>query len=119
MGVPAAQEVTPNKFRPWTMGFSQALASVAVIAGTLGAGAFVKFHSWRWSYYLNAFVYGTSATLVTLFYHPPPPGLRRQGSRVYELLARVDYPGILLVTGSLAPLIICLLSGGSVSALNS
>ncbi|KUL90297.1 hypothetical protein ZTR_01916 [Talaromyces verruculosus] len=112
MGVPAAQEVTPNKLRPWTMGFSQAFASCCVIAGTLGAGAFVKYQSWRWSYYLNAFVYGTSATLVFFFYHPPPTGLRRQQGQLYEILSKIDYFGIFLFAGSIASLLIALTWGG-------
>jgi hypothetical protein len=112
MGIPAAQEVTPNKLRPWTMGFSQAFASAAVIAGTLGAGAFAKFQTWRWSYYLNGFVYGASAVLVTAFYHPPPTGLQRQGHQVRELLAKVDYIGIIIFTGSIATLVIGLTWGG-------
>ncbi|KAJ5610199.1 hypothetical protein N7510_006918 [Penicillium lagena] len=113
MGIPAAQEVTPNKLRPWATGFSQAFASCAVIAGTMGAGAFVKYQTWRWSYYLNAFVYGTSAVLVAFFYHPPPPSLRRQQSRLKDLLYRVDYFGIFLFTGSIASLIIGLTWGGT------
>lgn len=113
MGIPAAQEVTPNKLRPWATGFSQALASFAVIAGTLAAGAFVKYDTWRWSYYLNAFVYGTSAVLVGFFYHPPPPSLRRQQTRIRDLLYQVDYLGIFLFTGSIASLIIALTWGGT------
>lgn len=113
MGVPAAQEVTPNKLRPWTMGFSQTLASCTVIAGTLGAGAFAKFQTWRWSYYLNAFVYGATTVLVTFFYHPPPPGLRRQQTRLNELITRIDYPGIVLFVGSIASILIGLTWGGS------
>src|ERR1700753_1587189 len=119
MGIPAAQEVTPNKLRPWTMGFSQAFASIAVIAGTLAAGAFVKFHSWRWSYYLNAFVYGASAILVCVSYFPPPTGLRRQGREVRELLMKVDFIGIILFTGSIASLLIGLTWGGSTYPWNS
>ncbi|KAF4341205.1 drug facilitator PEP5 [Fusarium beomiforme] len=113
MGVPAAQEVTPNKLRPWTMGFSQAMASCSVIAGTLGAGAFVKFQTWRWSYYLNAFVYGTTAVLVTCFYHPPPPTLRRQFSGLNNLFVQLDYPGIVLFAGSIASIMIALTWEGS------
>lgn len=119
MGIPAAQEVTPNKLRPWTMGFSQAYASVAVIAGTVGGGAFVKFHTWRWSYYLNGFVYGASAVLVTAFYHPPPTGMRRQSGHTRKLLATVDYVGILLFTGSIASLVIALTWGGVTYPWNS
>ncbi|KAF5602905.1 drug facilitator PEP5 [Fusarium subglutinans] len=113
MGVPAGQEVTPNKLRPWTMGFSQTLASCAVIAGTLGAGAFVKYQTWRWSYYLNAFVYGTTTVLVTCFYHPPPTTLRRQQSRLDALFAQVDYFGIMLFVGSIASIMIGLTWGGN------
>ncbi|KAF4424476.1 drug facilitator PEP5 [Fusarium acutatum] len=113
MGVPAGQEVTPNKLRPWTMGFSQTLASCAVIAGTLGAGAFVKYQTWRWSYYLNAFVYGTTTVLVTCFYHPPPTTLRRQQSRLDDLFAQVDYFGIMLFVGSIASIMIGLTWGGN------
>jgi MFS family permease len=113
MGIPAAQEVSPNKLRPWTMGFSQAFASAAVIAGTLGAGAFVKYHTWRWSYYLNAFVYGASAIMVTAFYHPPPTGLRRQGHEIRELLKKVDFIGIILFIGSITSLLIALTWGGT------
>ncbi|KAJ5994663.1 hypothetical protein N7451_010387 [Penicillium sp. IBT 35674x] len=113
MGIPAAQEVTPNKLRPWATGFSQALASCAVITGTLAAGAFVQYDTWRWSYYLNAFVYGMSAVLVSCFYHPPPPSLRRQQSRIRDLLHQVDYLGIIMFTGSIASLIIALTWGGT------
>ncbi|KAJ5771540.1 hypothetical protein N7520_002069 [Penicillium odoratum] len=119
MGVPAAQEVTPNKFRPWTMGFSQAMASCMVIAGTIGAGALVKYQTWRWSYYLNAFVYGTSAVLVFTFYHPPRPGLRRQLGQRREIFSQVDYLGTFLFVGSIASIIIALTWGGSAYAWSS
>src|ERR1700755_964894 len=101
------------------MGFSQAFASVAVIAGTLGAGAFVKYQSWRWSYYLNAFVYGASAILVTVSYFPPPTGLRRRGRELGELLMKVDCFGIILFTGSIASLLIGLTWGGTTYPWNS
>lgn len=42
IGVPTALEVAPNKYRPWTKGIVMTLANVAVIAGTLAAGFFVK-----------------------------------------------------------------------------
>lgn len=121
IGVPTALEVTPNKYRPWTQGFIMTMASVAVIAGTLAAGAFVKFYDqgWRWSYYLNACVYGVTALLVLAFYHPPPTGLRRQETRVGKHLGQVDFVGILVFTGSLAALIIALTWGGTTYAWNS
>lgn len=121
IGVPTALEVTPNKYRPWTQGFLMALASVAVIAGTLAAGTFVKLYNqgWRWSYYLNACIYGTTSLLNLVFYHPPPTGLRRQQTTVGKLLAQVDYIGIVLFTGSLTSLIIALTWGGETYAWNA
>lgn len=97
------------------------LASTAVIAGTLAAGAFVKlyFEGWRWSYYLNACVYGTTSFLNLVFYHPPPTGLRRTQTSVGRLLAQVDYIGIFIFTGSLASLIIAVTWGGTTYAWNS
>lgn len=95
------------------------LASVAVIAGTLAAGVFVKYYTWRWSYYLNACVYGTTALLVLIFYRPPPTTLRRQQSRVGHLVSQVDYIGIFVFAGSLASLLIALTWGGSTYAWNS
>ncbi|KAJ5934185.1 hypothetical protein N7466_003732 [Penicillium verhagenii] len=119
MGIPAAQEVTPNKLRPWTMGFSQAFASIMVIVGTVAAGAFVKYETWRWSYYLNAFIYATSASLVFFFYHPPLTGMRRQQGELREILAKVDYFGIFLFAGSIASLLIALTWGGATYAWSS
>lgn len=113
IGVPTALEVTPNKYRPWTQGFVMTLASVAVVAGTLAAGVFVKYHTWRWSYYLNAGVYGTTALLVLLCYHPPPTGLRRRDASVRTHLAQVDYLGILVFAGALASLLLGLTWGAS------
>lgn len=95
------------------------LASVAVIAGTLAAGVFVKYYTWRWSYYLNACLYGTTGLLVLVFYHPPPTGLRRLDTNVRTHLAKVDYIGILVFAGSLTSLLIGLTWGGSTYAWNS
>lgn len=97
------------------------LASTAVIAGTLAAGAFVKLYDqgWRWSYYLNACVYGATCFLNLVFYHPPPTGLRRQQTSVGKLLSQVDYIGIIIFTGSLASLIIGLTWGGTTYEWNS
>lgn len=97
------------------------VASVAVVAGTLAAGAFVKFYDqgWRWSYYLNACIYGATSVLVLVFYHPPPTGLRRQDRRVGKHLSEVDFIGIIIFAGSLAALIIALTWGGTTYAWNS
>lgn len=95
------------------------LASVAVMAGTLAAGVFVKEYTWRWSYYLNACIFGVTGLLVLVFYHPPPTSLRRERRDVGSLIAQVDYIGILIFVGSLTSLLIALTWGGSTYAWNS
>ncbi|PSR99136.1 major facilitator superfamily domain-containing protein [Coniella lustricola] len=121
IGVPAALEVSPNKYRPWVQGFVMAFTSFAVVAGTLAAGDFAKVYDqgWRWSYYLNACVYGLTTVMVFVFYHPPPTGLRRQEGSAISFLKKIDYIGIFIFTGSLAAFIIALTWGGTTYAWSS
>ncbi|KAI1613941.1 major facilitator superfamily permease [Exophiala viscosa] len=118
VSVAASQEITPNKVRPWVMGYTQTLASSAALLGTYCAGAFVKYHTWRWSYYLNAFAYFIAGTSVALTYFPPPPTLRRQET-LGNIFSGLDYIGIFLLSGSLASLVIGLTWGGTTYAWSS
>ncbi|KAI5194254.1 hypothetical protein E4T38_09625 [Aureobasidium subglaciale] len=118
VSIAANQEITPNKFRPYAFGFAQTVNSIAAIAGTFGAAAFVKYASWNWSYRLNGIVYGVSGLSVLLSYKPPPPAIRRAGE-LREILLAVDYLGILLLAGSLASITMALTWGGSTYAWNS
>ncbi|KAK5034817.1 hypothetical protein LTR13_005999 [Exophiala sideris] len=118
VSVAASQEITPNKVRPWIMGYTQTLASSAALLGTYCAGAFVKYQTWRWSYYLNAFAYFIAGTSVALTYFPPPPTLRRQET-LGNIFSGLDYIGIFLLSGSLASLVIGLTWGGTTYAWSS
>lgn len=100
------------------MGYTQTLASSAALLGTYCAGAFVKYESWRWSYFLNAFAYFIAGTSIALTYFPPPPALRRRES-LGQLLRNVDLIGILILSGSLASLILGLTWGGTTYAWGS
>ncbi|KAF2150956.1 MFS general substrate transporter [Myriangium duriaei CBS 260.36] len=116
--VAANQEIMPNKLRPYAFGFAQTVNSIAAIAGTFTAAAFVKYASWRWSYRLNGIVYAISALAVLATYFPPPTAIRRTGE-LGKILMSVDYVGILLLTGSFASLLIGLTWGGSTYAWSS
>lgn len=118
VSVAASQEIIPNKARPWVMGYTQTLASSAALLGTYCAGAFVKYQTWRWSYYLNAFAYFVAGTSVALTYFPPPPALRRQET-LGNIFSGLDYVGIFLLSGSLASLVIGLTWGGTTYAWSS
>ena len=117
ISIAANQEITPNKIRPYVMGFNQAVASLMALMGTFSAAAFVKNNTggaggWRWAYYLNAIVFGITGLGIAATYFPPPTKMRRE-NYVKSLVASVDYVGILLLAGSLASLIIGLTWGGS------
>ena len=118
VSVAASQEITPNRLRPRVMGYTQALASMAALLGTYCAGAFVKYHSWCWSYFLNAFAYFLSAASTTLTYFSPPPVIRRQQT-LGQIFSKVDYFGIFLLSGSLASLVIGFTWGGTTYAWGS
>ena len=110
MSIAASQEITPNNMRPTVMGYTQTLASIAALLGTYCTGAFVKYESWRWSYYLNSCAYFIAGASIAIAYWPPPPLLRRQEG-LRKIYATVDWVGILLLSGSLAALIIALTWG--------
>ena len=112
VGIAATQEITPNRLRPRVMGYTQALASLAALLGTYCAGAFVKYQSWRWSYYLNAITFFIAGFSTAVTYFPPPPAIRRQ-EPLSKIIGKIDYLGIALLSGSLASLVIGLTWGGT------
>jgi MFS family permease len=111
----------PNKLRPWALGVSQALASIFVVLGTFMAAAVVRDNTgghggWRWAYYFNGIIYGCTALAVAVTYFPPPPRLGKGKHVLRDLLTKVDYIGITIMTGSFAALVIGLTWGGSTYA---
>lgn len=100
------------------MGYTQAIASSAALLGTYCAGAFVKYESWRWSYFLNAIAYFITGISIAATYFPPPPALRRQMT-LAQIFSSLDYVGIVILSGSLASLILGLTWGGTTHPWNS
>ncbi|KAH7420217.1 major facilitator superfamily permease [Cadophora sp. MPI-SDFR-AT-0126] len=123
VSISCIQEIMPNKFRPWAIGVSQALASTFVILGTFLAAAFVRDNTggaggWRWAYYFNGIIYGVTALSIAVTYFPPRPVLGRH-QVLKEILSGVDYIGILTMSGSFSALIIGITWGGSTYAWDS
>ncbi|KAK6083339.1 siderophore iron transporter [Seiridium cupressi] len=114
----AGCEIIPNKLRPWALGVSQAMASAFVVLGTFMAAAVVRYNTgghggWRWAYYFNGIIYGFTAFAVSLTYFPPPPRLSRNKRIFPDILTKVDYTGILIMTGAFTSLVIGVTWGGS------
>lgn len=108
----------PNKFRPWALGVSQALASAFVVLGTFMSAAMVRDNTggnggWRWAYYFNGIIYGITALAVTVTYFPPPPRLAQNRKSRSSLLTEIDYIGVVILAGALTSLVIGVTWGGS------
>ena len=93
------------------------MASAFVVLGTFLAAAFVRDNTggsggWRWAYYFNGIIYGLTAFLIGVTYFPPRPLLGRHHV-LKDLILKIDYIGILAMTGSFASLIVGLTWGGS------
>ncbi|KAF7534168.1 hypothetical protein G7054_g6486 [Neopestalotiopsis clavispora] len=121
VSISCIQEIMPNKLRPWALGVSQALASIFVVLGTFMAAAVVRDNTgghggWRWAYYFNGIIYGCTALAVAVTYFPPPPRLGKGKHVLRDLLTKVDYIGITIMTGSFAALVNGLTWGGSTYA---
>ncbi|KAM0815749.1 putative Major facilitator superfamily (MFS) profile domain-containing protein [Seiridium cardinale] len=118
VSISCIQEIIPNKLRPWALGVSQAMASAFVVLGTFMAAAMVRDNTgghggWRWAYYFNGIIYGFTAVAVSLTYFPPPPRLSRKQKVFPDILTKVDYTGILIMTGAFTSLVIGVTWGGS------
>ncbi|RKN56166.1 MFS transporter [Micromonospora costi] len=84
-------ELVPPRQSGRLMGVFGAMMPVAFIAGPLLGGLFADHLSWRWAFYVNIPV-GVAAVL--LIAAAVPAGPRR-------LKARIDVPGVLLLTAAL------------------
>ncbi|WP_200211077.1 MFS transporter [Micromonospora coerulea] len=87
-------ELVPPRQSGRLMGVFGAMMPVAFIAGPLLGGLFADHLSWRWAFYVNIPV-GVAAVL--LIAAAVPAGLRR-------MEARIDVPGVLLLTAALIAL---------------
>ncbi|KAI9679696.1 MAG: hypothetical protein M1822_007302 [Bathelium mastoideum] len=112
VSIAANQEIIPSGLRPHAFGFAQTINSIAAVLGTFLAATFAQSGRWAWSYRFNGVVYAIAGLSVLMTYRPPPTAIRRS-STLGEIFGGIDYGGILLLTGSLALLVIGLTWGGT------
>jgi len=107
--IPAAQAITRERFPPAEQGMAMALFSMGVmLAPTLGpvlGGWLIDHWGWRWIFYINVPIAIAGVAMVTAFVHDPP--YLKRG------FARIDWPGIALLTIGLTTLQLVLERGQS------
>ncbi|HUN34124.1 MAG TPA: MFS transporter [Trebonia sp.] len=107
---PAALSILSTTFsdpkeRGKAFGVYGAIAGAGGAVGLLLGGALTEYLSWRWCLYINLFFAGLAIAGGAVLLQRQP---RRQG-------ARLDYPGVLLVSGG----VFCLVYGFANAALHS
>ncbi|KAL3460213.1 major facilitator superfamily domain-containing protein [Aspergillus heterothallicus] len=114
LGIPAGLEITPAKYRAYTMAFMTSFNNVLVISAQLTAGVFAGMppEGWRWVYRYSTIFWGVGGLGVIFTYYPPPTRLRRENSMIVELKS-VDFIGIALLLSGVVLLVTALTWGGS------
>jgi len=91
--------VPPPKVATY-MGLVGALYSLASVIGPLLGGVLTQRLTWRWCFYVNLPI-GGAAFLTLLLFFKPPLHAKPVPIPFRELLLRLDFPGMMLLTGSL------------------
>lgn len=82
------------------MGLVGAIYSLASVIGPLLGGVLTQRVTWRWCFYINLPV-GGAAFLTLLFFFKMPAHGKPIPIPFKELLLRLDFPGMMLLIGSL------------------
>jgi hypothetical protein len=67
--------------------------------------------TWRWGAWISVIFGGVNFLLLFIFYHPPPR-TNSLGLSKMQILARIDYLGILLSIGGLTLFLLAIQWGG-------
>ncbi|KAL2782720.1 hypothetical protein BJX66DRAFT_345584 [Aspergillus keveii] len=113
LGIPAGLEITPAKYRAYTMAIMTSFNNVLVISAQLTAGVFAGMspEGWRRVYRYSTIFWGVGGLGVIFTYYPPPTRLRRENSMIHELKS-VDFIGIALLLSGVVLLVTALTWGG-------
>lgn len=94
-----------------------AMWGLGTVLGPVVGGAFTNSSAgWRWAFYINLPL-GALTAPVLIFLIPPFDALK--GVSFWERIRRVDWIGIVLLSGSMTCLVIALQFGGNEFAWNS
>jgi MFS family permease len=94
-----------------------AMWGLGTVLGPVIGGAFTTSSAgWRWAFYINLPI-GALTAPVLLFLIPPFDALK--GTSLLGRLKRIDWIGMILLTGSITSLVLALQFGGNQFAWNS
>ncbi|EXJ83059.1 hypothetical protein A1O1_06677 [Capronia coronata CBS 617.96] len=107
---PGISELLPNKHRSLGLAWTEMNILPFTTFGPLIARALLKNATWRWVYILGVITAVISFVGTAIFYIPPTKPLRDITRR--QLMAELDYVGIVLYTAGLTLLLFGLGRGG-------
>ena len=107
-------DIVPLRQRPKYNLFNMLAWALGTIIGPLVGGLIAQHTTWRWIFYLNFPFCAVGLTLVSLVVN-----LKAEKTSLKFKLARVDWIGGILFTGSMTSFLIAIASGGVEFAWNS
>jgi len=101
-------DLVPLRERPKFLGLVAAIFAIGTSVGPFVGGALVQHSSWRWVFYINLPIGGTSLVLLFLFLN-----VKRKKLPIMDNIRQFDYVGSALVVAATVAIIFALSSGGS------
>ncbi|KAI1390801.1 putative MFS transporter [Hypoxylon trugodes] len=103
--------ITRPEHRPAVLGLSSVVWSCSSVLGPVLGGVFTQYVTWRWCFWINLPIGGTTMLLV-LFFFKTPAHSRVAKAKLSEIPFLFDIPGILILLGAMTCLLLVLEEGG-------
>jgi MFS family permease len=103
--------ITRPQHLPAILGLSSSVWSVSSVLGPIFGGLFTQYVSWRWCFWINLPVGGTTFLILLIFLKTPPHS-RVAHAKLAEIPFLFDIPGVALLVGGMTCLLVCLEDGG-------
>ncbi|PQK15679.1 hypothetical protein BB8028_0006g00020 [Beauveria bassiana] len=103
--------ITPPKNMPAILGLSSSVWSCSSVLGPLLGGLFTQDLTWRWCFWVNLPIGGTTM-LILLFLFKTPAHSRMAHTTWKEVPFLFDLPGIVIIVAALVCLLIAFEEGG-------